>query len=71
MEYESTATDSDFVEAVTPEEVVVLDDDVDEPTKQQRKFFARRKIEDLREFKRMKEELGWMDDFETEFGEVY
>jgi hypothetical protein len=32
---------------------------------------TRRKIEDVLAFKRLREENGWMDDFELEFTEVY
>jgi hypothetical protein len=37
----------------------------------QKRYQARRKIEDWAEYRRMRDELGWMDDFDTEFGEVY
>jgi hypothetical protein len=43
----------------------------DTKTSKQRKFEARRRIEDWADFRRMRDDLGWMDDFDTEFGEVY
>ena len=32
---------------------------------------TRRKIEDVLAFKQLREEHGWMDDFNLDFGEVY
>ena len=37
----------------------------------QKRYQARRKIEDWADFRKMRDELGWMDDFDTEFSEVY
>lgn len=43
----------------------------DTKTSKQRKFEARRRIEDWADYRRMRDDLGWMDDFDTEFGEIY
>ena len=43
----------------------------DSKTGKQKRYKARRKIEDYADFRKMRDEHGWMDDFDTEFGEVY
>ena len=58
MDYETTgATDHNST--------VNFDDSKD------KKYTARRRIEDWADFRRMRDELGYMDDFTTEFSEVY
>lgn len=49
---------------------VALDEE-DTKTSKQRKFEARRRIEDWADYQRMRDDLGWMDDFNTDFGEIY
>lgn len=46
-------------------------DEDDSKSGKQKRYKARRKIEDYAEFRKMRDELGWMDDFDTDFGEVY
>lgn len=45
--------------------------EADSKQEKQKKYQARRRIEDWAEFRKMRDDLGWMDDFDTEFGEVY
>ena len=66
----------DFEEVIeSPSEFVsVFEDlDIEEETKasKQKKYQARRKIEDLIDLKRIREELGWLDGIDAEFAEDY
>lgn len=73
MEFEVTNDTSSFDSAnddLNIESTSVRDED-DSKTGKQKRHKARRKIEDYAEFRKMRDELGWMDDFDTEFGEVY
>lgn len=49
---------------------VALDEE-DTKTSKQRKFEARRRIEDWSDFCKMRDDLGWMDDFDADFGDIY
>jgi hypothetical protein len=73
MDFEVVADASEFSgvndhlsvdSAADPEE----DDSI---TSKEKRYRARRKIEDWVEYKKMRDELGWMDDFDLDMGEVY
>lgn len=66
MDFESIEMPSEFV-------TVVEDLGFEEETKasKQKKYQARRKIEDLIDLKRIREELGWLDGIDAEFAEDY
>ncbi len=74
MDFEVVNDPSDFgsvndnlnVDAVTPDA-----EDDDSASGKEKRYKARRKIEDWVEYKRMRDELGWMDDFTLDMGEVY
>lgn len=55
----NTATDARDLDGVASE------------ASKEKKYAARRKIEDWAEFKRLKSEHGWMDDFKADFADVY
>lgn len=66
MEYEEDMdNDNSFDDGAD----VSVEDDT--KTNKQRKFEARRRIEDWSEFRRMRDDLGWMDDFDADFGDIY
>ena len=66
MDYDDMDNSSDF-DSEDGETLI----EEDTRTSKQRKFEARRRIEDWSDFRRMRDELGWMDDFDTDFGEIY
>lgn len=72
MDFEISSSDDNFDSAndsLNDESYSAKDDD--SKSGKPKRYQARRKIEDYAEFRRMRDELGWMDDFDTEFGEVY
>ena len=66
MDFESIESPSEFV-------TVIEDIPFEEETKasKQKKYQARRKIEDLIDLKRIREELGWLDGIDAELAEEY
>ncbi len=74
MEFEVASDDvADFGSANDDENIdsTTTDEMDDSKSGKEKRYKARRKIEDWAEYKKMRDELGWMDDFTTEFGEVY
>lgn len=73
MELENTVSVNDLEEDGTVGMDSAIDDLEDQAdTKQSsRKYQTRRRIEDMLEFKRLRGEQGWMDDFDLDFEEVY
>lgn len=66
MDFESIETSSEFgaiIEEIPFEEETKMS--------KQKKYQARRKIEDLIDLKRIREELGWLDNIDAEFAEDY
>ena len=63
----------DFESFDLPTEFVTATEDLtfeEEPkAHKQKKYEARRKIEDLIDLKRIREELGWLDGIDAEFAE--
>lgn len=73
MDFEVTTGAGDFDSANDGLniETSALNEDDDSKSGKLKRYQARRKIEDWTEYRKMRDELGWMDDFDTEFGEVY
>ena len=73
MDFEVADSTSDFESANDNLNVDSAPDiEIDESVSgKEKRYKARRKIEDRVEYKKMRDELGWMDDFTTEFGEIY
>lgn len=69
MEFE--VAENDDMEFDSANDDQNIDSEDDSKTGKEKRYQARRKIEDWVEYRKMRDELGWMDDFTTEFGEVY
>ena len=71
MDFEITSSDDNFDSANDSLNDGSASNEDDSKSGKPKRYQARRKIEDYAEFRKMRDELGWMDDFDTEFGEVY
>lgn len=66
MDFESIETSSEFVTII---EEIPFEEDT--KVNKQKKYQARRKIEELIDLKRIREELGCLDDIDAEFAQDY
>ena len=70
MDFEVVAETSDF-SSVNDHLNIDSDSEDDSVSGKEKRYKARRKIEDWVEYKKMQDELGWMDDFTLDMSEVY